>query len=331
MNYNFRFDDVDKRISEELQSRLPGRIFDVHAHLYKLAHLHSPAVKWMSTGPAMADVDAWRKHIGRQVGADRLKNGLFFAMPSLDMEMDKANDFLFEQVAQTPDSRGLLLIAPGMTVGTAQKWLDNHPQIVGFKPYAFFAAGEAKYDCAPDTFIPDWAWEIANERGLIITLHVVRQLAIADPANYEYVIEKCTRYPKARLILAHSGRSFCAENARKGLPMLKGLKNIWFDTSAICEPGPFVTVIREFGVGKLMYGSDFPVSEIRGRCVTLGDGFFWVQPDSVAKEPGCSGFNPTLVGLESLRVLLEAADYLGLGMAGLENIFYNNAMRLFGD
>ena len=153
-------------------------------------------------------------------------------------------------------------------------------------------------------------------------------MAIADPANYEYVIEKCTRYPHANLVLAHTGRSFCAENARRGLPMIKQLKNVWFDTSAICEPGPFITVIREFGVKKLMYGSDFPIAEIRGRCVTLGDGFFWVQPDTVASQPDNSAFNPTLVGLESIRALLDAADYLGLGKSERDDLFFNNANRL---
>ena len=80
---------------------------------------------------------------------------------------------------------------------------------------------------------------------------MTEKLAIADPANYDYVIEKCMQYPKAKLILAHAGRSFCAENARRGLPRIKHLKNVWFDSSAICEPGPFIMVIREFGVEKL--------------------------------------------------------------------------------
>ena len=102
MNGNFTFTEVDQRISADVQSRLPDQLFDIHAHLYQAAHLHSPADAWMSAGPAVAGMTAWRHYLGRQIGAARLKNGLFFAMPSLDLEMDKANAFLIEQVAQTP-------------------------------------------------------------------------------------------------------------------------------------------------------------------------------------------------------------------------------------
>jgi glutamate-1-semialdehyde 2,1-aminomutase len=328
--HNFSFNDTDKRIAQEIQGKLPDRLFDIHGHIYKYEHMHSPTDEWMSPGPTVADVAAYREHIGRQVGIDRLRNGLFFAMPSLKMEMEKANEFLIEQVARTPGSRGLLLVGPNTPRELAEKWLNND-RIVGFKPYSFFSTEDDKYACAPETFIPDWAWELAQERGLIITLHVVKEGAISDAANYQYVRGKCTAYPNAKLILAHCGRSFYAPNARKGLAMIRGLKNVWFDTAAVCEPGPFITVIREFGVEKLMWGTDFPDSEIRGRCVTIGEGFFWIQPDTVSAEPGYSGFHPTLVGLESTRALLEAADYLELTNSDIESVFHNNAMQLLGE
>ncbi len=329
MSCNFTFTEVDRRMAVEVQKALPDEVLDIHGHLYRVSHMHSPADQWISSGPAVADLAAYREHIGRQVGDSRLRNGLFFAMPSLDLEMEPANEFLIEQVAQTPGSRGLLLVGPTTPPALAAKWLSN-PRMVGFKPYSFFSSELSKYDCPPETFIPEWAWQLADERGLVITLHLVKEKAIADPANHEYVREKCSRYPGARLILAHCGRAFHAPNARKGLAMLEGLENVWFDTAAICEPGPFIAVIRQFGVGRLLWGTDFPDSEIRGRCVTIGEGFFWVQPDTITQEPGYSGFSPTLVGLESIRALLEAADYLALTSADLEDIFCNNAKRLLG-
>ncbi len=329
MTYNWTFTDVDKRIAADAQASLPDKLFDIHAHLYKYAHMHSPTDEWMSPGPAVSDVAAYCEHIGRQVGASRLNGGLFFAMPSLDLEMENANEFLMEQIADGSGSRGLILVGPNTPRELAEKWLSS-PGIVGFKPYSFFSTEADKYACPPETYIPDWVWDIANERGLVITLHVVKEKAIADPANYEYVVKKCTQYPKAKLILAHCGRTFHSPNARKGFEMIKGLDNVWFDTAAICEAGPFIEVIKSFGVRKLMWGTDYPDSEIRGRAVSIGEGFFWIQPDTVAQEPGYSGFNPTLVGIESTRALLDAAYYLGLTKSDLEDIFYNNAMRLLG-
>jgi glutamate-1-semialdehyde 2,1-aminomutase len=274
-------------------------------------------------------MEEWRRHVGRQVGAHRLGNGLFFGMPSRDMSVDDANAFLVGEVARTPGARGLLLVSPRSGPESVAAFLSA-PRIAGFKPYPFFSTEASPYDSAPGSFIPEWAWEIAHDRGLVITVHLVRERAIADPVNSAYVREKCARYPRAKLVLAHVGRSFNAANARTGLAMIEGLANVWLDTAVVCEPGPFIQAVRRFGAGKLLWGADFPDSEIRGRCVTIGEGFFWVQPDTVSRAPGYSGFAPVLAGLESLRALLEAADYLGWGRSELAAIFRDNALRMLG-
>ena len=122
---------------------------------------------------------------------------------------------------------------------------------------------------------------MAHERGLAITLHLVRDAALADPGNQRDLRSFCTRYPNARLILAHAARGFHAPNTVNGLAGLRGLENVWFDTSGICEPEAFQAILTGFGPRRLLWGSDFPVSEIRGRCVTVGEGFAWLQPDTV--------------------------------------------------
>jgi glutamate-1-semialdehyde 2,1-aminomutase len=329
MSGHFTFTDLDGRIVEEIQARLPERMFDFHAHLYRLADLHAPEGDWMTQGPELATHSVWYEHIGRQMGMDRLKNGLFFPMVSPDCDIDRANEFLIEQVRDAPGSRGLILISPLTPEKTAVKWLNN-PRIAGFKPYPFFSTFEPKFQSAPSGFIPDWAWELAQELGLMLTVHLVKDGAIADPENFGYVAEKCRNYPNARLVLAHCGRGFYAPNARKGIPMLRGLANVWFDTSAICEPGPIVSVLREFGPGRLLWGSDFPDSEIRGRCVTVGDSFFWIQPERLAGDSTSSGLRATLVGIESVRGILEAADYCSLTPSEVQDIFYRNAVRMLG-
>jgi len=114
------------------------------------------------------------------------------------------------------------------------------------------------------------------------------------------------------------------------VPALASLGNVWFDSSGICEAAPLIAILRAFGPERLLWGSDFPVSQIRGRCVTVGDGFAWLDGASVdwsALRPPC---RPTLVGLEALRALREACDTLGVGRAAVQGIFHGNARRLFG-
>ena len=75
-------------------------------------------------------------------------------------------------------------------------------------------------------------------------------------------------------------------------------------------------------------GSDFPISQIIGRSVTLGDGFFWLQPDTCDYENAKNCKSPAIVALESLRALKEAAGYFGLSSEDIQNIFYANAINL---
>ena len=71
------------------------------------------------------------------------------------------------------------------------------------------------------------------------------------------------------------------------------------------------------------------VCHLRGRCVAIGDGFVWLYDDTldwnrVAHEP----VKPVLVGLESLRVLVQAARHCRLSDSQVEGIFGGNLRRL---
>ena len=114
----------------------------------------------------------------------------------------------------------------------------------------------------------------------------------------------------------------------KGLPALRGLANVWFDTPVICEAAPLVALLREFGPQRIMWGSDLPFSQLRGKCVTMGDGFIFLRGDTVLWDQLKPPCHPILAGLEALRALQEAADYFGLNGQDVEDIFYNNALRL---
>ena len=50
---------------------------------------------------------------------------------------------------------------------------------------------------------------------------------------------------------------------------------------AVTEAGATNALIRTFGAQKVMYGSDWPVAEGRGKCISLGDSFVWLTPDNI--------------------------------------------------
>jgi glutamate-1-semialdehyde 2,1-aminomutase len=318
---HFYADDAEQAlVKRELSDFLPSRIFDVHAHLYELSHL-APAMNPRAVGHAEYSRSAtgW---LGRFAPVD----GLFFPFPAAHLDVQAANEFLFRELKTRPQSRGLMMISPRDDAATVEAdvlrcgWK-------GFKVYHSFVERTDTFNAEIGEFLPEWAWEIAERHGLIIMLHLVKTRALADLENQRYIRSHCQRFPHAKLILAHAARGFCAHHTVEGLSALRGLENVYFDTSAVCESLALEAILQEFGSERLMYGSDFPVSEIHGRCVALGDGFHWIYEWD---KQDWGGQKPTLIGIESLRALKQACENTFQNECDLERIFWRNARELLG-
>jgi len=327
------FGEADLRLVEELQEFLPRRVFDAHAHVWRTPEF-DPGSEFFSRGPQQGTLDHWREHLRRVFPSAELAGGLFMPMcaPRGEDALERlhlSNEFLLEQLRAWPEAAGLLFIAPQCPPERIEPLLEND-RVAGFKPYHLWSDVKPTWQAPPSAYLPEWAWEMAHRRGLVITLHLVREGAVADPENLREIRRMCERYPKARLVLAHAGRSFHGPNAARGVPALRGLENVWFDISGICEAEPLLAILGQFGTKRLLWGSDFPVSAMRGRCVTVGDGFAWVQYDTLNWQSGHVRANPVLVGLESLRALRQAAAEFGLNRQDLEDIFCDNAKALLG-
>ena len=197
----------------------------------------------------------------------------------------------------------------------------------GFKAYHMFAPVADTYEAALGDFLPEWAWELAQRHELAIMLHMVRRRALSDPDNQAYIRDHCRRYAHAKLILAHAARGFCAQHTIEGIEALRGVENVYFDTSAICESGALEAVLRVFGPSRLMFGTDWPVCAVRGRCVSVADGFFWMYEHTV--DFSSSRFcRPTLIGIESLLALRQAARTCGLTDGDVEQVFRETARQV---
>jgi len=323
----WEFTDADRRAAEALQERLPGRIFDTHMHVCREQNVRPPATL-LQLGPDYVGVALWREVVGAQMGADRLYGGLVMPYPSKQGDIDAANAFALAQ-AET-DERFLagVLVAHRASREKAEELVAN-PKVRGLKPYHFYGLHEPTFQSKLCDFVPDWAWELADRHGLVVVLHMVKDLALSDPGNQRDIREVCEKYPNLRLQLAHAARGFHAPNTVKGIVSLRGLENVWFDTSCVCEADAIVAILDEFGPRRVMWGSDFPASQGRGRAITLGTGFAWIVTDSVVWTNQFYG-EPVQVGLEAPAALLRAADQVGLSDEDLQDIFCDNALRFYG-
>lgn len=201
---------------------------------------------------------------------------------------------------------------------------------VGLKCYHVYSSCRSTFESRIEEFLPEAQVQVAHEEGLSITLHLVRPRALADDANQTTIRRYCQRYRNMRLFLAHAARGFCPHHTIAGISALQGLDNVWFDTSAVTDSGAIEAIIQTFGHNRVLYGSDFPVSHQRGRCVGLGDSFLWISADNTHLDVPYGKLELALVGHESLRTLRVAAMALRLTDSQVEDIFHGNATRLFG-
>ena len=321
--------DYDREIFQrDLDSFVPRRLFDAHAHLYALDHFRDDDdTSTLQSGPRVVGVDVYDRLID-EVLPERSVDALFFAFPKDRIDFAAANDFVAKEAARRPRSRGQMLVSPAHDPEFVRQTV-REKGFVGLKPYHVFSAKRPTADSMIEDFLPEQQVRIAHEEGLTITLHIVRDRALADPLNQETLRRYAETYPDMSLILAHAARGFNPHHTIEGIGALAGLSNVYFDTSAVADPGANEAIILKMGHCKLLFASDFPVTHNRGRPVTLGDQQYWVRPKDLP-ERGRHGqpTRPTMVGFESLRALKVAAMSLRLTDSQIEDVFYNNAARL---
>ena len=324
---NRAFTDVDREILEKIQDFIPEKVFDAHAHLWQLKDCYFPEKSEIAQGPKKATIEIWQKFVGRLIGKSRLKGGLFIGFPLCNI--DKTNDFLINQLKNKPFCRGEILVSPDYPQEKLLEYIKL-PFISGLKPYHTFSSEKPTFESSIKGFAPEWMWELADRHSLVITLHIVKHKALADPENQREIREMLEKYPNAKLILAHAARGFHSPNTASGISSLRGLENIFFDLAAVTESASMIAILEEFGPKKILWGSDFFVSETRGKAVMVGDGFIWLTRETVNWENLSPACNPILVGIESLRAIKEAAELFGLNSEDIQDIFYNNSAQLLG-
>jgi len=312
-------------VQNELNGFVPPRVFDAHAHFFDARHFASPP-NIDKDCPQQCGWDVYHRLMS-YILPDRELSGLFFAMPSADLNIEAANDFTLAEVRRDERSRMHLLITPATPAAEIERHVAD-PRIVGLKVYHYYADCEPTFDAPISAMITEEQLEVADAHRLTITLHVVRQRSIADPVNQKELRDYSRRFPNIRWILAHAARGFNVYDLREGIDSIRDLENMYIDTSAITEAAALAIVIEAFGIERVMYGSDFPVSHLRGRCVTIADSFLWLSPENVDTKTPYGEVNMCWVGIESLRAHRLACQQLRLTDANVEDLFCNNAVRL---
>ena len=322
-----RFADYEREFfASQLDSFLPDRVFDAHTHLWR-----KEFVEW--SVPGGPDDVGYPEHceLMQDLHPGRHTAGLFLPSVALggDGSFRRQNEWVAQAVAAAPDCRGMFFVRPE----DDPEWVRQEVKrlgLHGLKCYHTMAAVKPTWEAEIPDYLPERLVKVAGEEGWAITLHMVKSRAAADPGNIHWIRHYCETYPNMRLILAHSARGFQPAHNLEGLPQLAGLDNLYCDTSVNCEPMAHQAIIRFLGHDKLMYGTDLPVCHGRGRSVGVADTFLWLGEETPVWEEKHQTIRPLAIGLEHLRSIKWACWGERLGDAAVEDIFWNNAARLFG-
>jgi glutamate-1-semialdehyde 2,1-aminomutase len=324
-NSNPRLKSHDREFYErELRSFIPARVFDAHTHLWK-----EKLAEW--------EIESDFKTVGydqymslmQDLHPGRATAALFFPVFEKRELIDEGNAWVSQQVARDARCRGLFFVKPGDDPDWVREQVRKL-RLHGLKCYHTMASRQPTWEADIPDYLPEPIVEMAHKEGWAITLHMVKSRAVADAGNLHWIRHFCESYPDMKLILAHSARGFQPSHNLEGLPHLADLPNLYFDTSTNCEPTAHEAIIRNFGHQKLMYGSDLPVSHMRGRSLGVDDSFIWLYGDSPVWVEKHRTIEPVLVGLEHLRSIKWACWSARLNDTAIEDIFWNNAARLFG-
>lgn len=322
--------DSDQAFFErELSSFVPDKIFDSHAHLYDVAHWKSPR-PFIEKGPTVVTIEEFQRQM-QWITPGRMTSGLFFGGGLNEESYEVSNRFVAAEVAKDQNSRAQLIVSPTQDPEQVREAV-RRSHFVGLKVYHTFSPHRPTWESEVREYLTEEHVRVAHEEGLSITLHMVRARAMADPFNQEQIRNYCQKYPNIRMILAHAARGFNPYHTIEGIQALKGLGNVWCDASAVTEAGGFEAIIETLGISRLMWGSDFPISHFRGRCVAVGDEFLWLYENTLDWDTvaGYAKIRPLFVAHESLRALKLAATRLRLSDSQIEDIFCHNGTRLFG-
>jgi len=327
--FTYGWTDEDRALLERLQEFIPDKVFDAHAHLHNVKYMPEENNLFQSFGTAGAErflADQKDLYGDRKVRALLLPTPslLFNDKPELRQEMC---DWMDEELRKAPDCVGALYVMPQDTVEDIEAMLTN-PQIRGFKCYHQSAktAGPTWF-AEVGEYLPESAWQIANERGMSITIHMVKDKALSDENNMAYYKEMTAKYPNAKLILAHCARGFASWTTIEAVRELMGIPNIYYDMAAICDAAVMAEVIRQAGPKHVMWGSDYCIDRCHASYMNTGESFRWIYKHEL---PEGINFPICKMVLESLFSFKKASLMLDLTKDEIEQIFYRTGCQLFG-
>jgi hypothetical protein len=321
----------------EIAPLLPDAVLDFHAHAWRETDLAiQPSEATKKSASLVWTTDNFpTTELLRTTGwlfPGKKYEALLIGMPYPEIDVGRNNQHIAESVRNCSDVAGLMMVRPSDSAEYVRRQVLEG-RFVGLKPYFTFVHWKAQNDVLLDDMLTADHLKVADELGLIVMIHVPRKGRLADPENIAALRRISPRYPRAKLIMAHVGRSYCEWSVFIGLSQVEELPNVYFDTTFIQNSVVFQHLFEHVDISRIMWGTDLPDSAIHGQVVCVnGINLFVtrdVHPWSLHRAD--NPIDCTYMAYEELRAIRDGAQRAGLGIQDLRVLFQANGRRLIND
>jgi hypothetical protein len=326
------YERVDMPVYREVVAPLlSDKILDIHAHA------------WMET-PPHRKLDQYPEYNGHPYPVDRLLgatslmfpeqryHALVFGFP--DRKGFTSNEYIAEACRRREHLYPLYI--PDIHASEEQiRQTVLKGGYYGFKPFWTLVDWKSRQDdVTVIDMLPQPYMRVADDWGLMVMLHIPGRKRLASQSNIEGIQKLSREYPNAKIIIAHTGRSYCPWSIKGGIAHLCDLPNVYWDTSFVQVALVYKVLFDHVDPAKVMYGTDLPISEVRGRRVCINGQWVDVSRERLSWTASRDPEHPvegTFMTYEMIRAMREGAEEAGLSVDDLRPIFFDNGMRLIED
>lgn len=341
---NLEIKDIDKRYYKEyLEDFLPKNIIDIHTHIYtkeitETADIQDKRlVSWTSLVAEDNPIEDLIETYKLMFPGKNVTPCVFPWVEPLH-KIDELNEYT-RTLAVARHLPVLFLDCPTYSMEELEEKLVNG-KYNGVKVYLSFAPSYIPgNEVRIFDFLPHSHLAVLNKLGLMVMLHIPRPGRLKDPVNLAQILEIEQKYPNVKVVLAHVGRAYCQEDIGEAFKILGKTDNLVFDCSANTNAAVFRQALESLGSHRMIFGSDLPITRMRMRRVCENGIYINLVPSGLYGDvsldknmrelEGEEGDRLSFFLYEEIKAMKEAINDLGLGKADVEDIFYNNAKRIF--
>ncbi len=331
-----RYEKIDMPFyRSEIEPLLPAEILDFHAHFWTQEQWkENPFEEKKAVGGAYMvtsrdyPVSALLSDAAR-IFPGKTYKAVCFGNPTPAIDTGKVND---DTEALSGNKALYPLILAGRDISSSEDLRRrlSRSRIFGYKVFLNWY-GDNYGTKRIEEMLSDAEMSIADEHRLIVLLHVPRSGRLADPEVQEGVLRLSRDYPNAQIVLAHCGRCYLPDEMLRAAKSVRGLPNVFLDTSMVMDPTAVQILLDEVGPGKLLFATDFPVPVMRGRRVYVMD--HWVDLVLTGYEESAyrvqsENMRASFMAYEIVLAVRRACERCGIPEAEQRKIYHDNGMAL---